>query len=103
MPGAWCLVPNWWTGNPTVGADLLTLFVKLPGGGLMNCRVNKLGLILYFFKNLITKKCWEVAVTQAVERWHSVSEGRVQILGPTKAFLSSEMLSIHSHRVSGFF
>ena len=42
MPGAWCLVPNWWTGIPTVGADLLTLLVKLEGGGLIICRVNSL-------------------------------------------------------------
>ena len=50
MPGAWCLVPNWWTGIPTVGADLLTLLVKLVGGGLIICRVNKLYLICWFFK-----------------------------------------------------
>ena len=45
----------------------------------------------------------EVVVAQVVERWHTVWAGRVLIPGQTLAFLSSELLSIYSHWVSGFF
>ena len=45
----------------------------------------------------------EVVVAQVVEPWHSVWAGRVRIPGWTLAFFSSELLSIYSHWVSGFF
>ena len=45
----------------------------------------------------------EVVVAQVVEPWHSVWAGWVQIPGRTLAFFSSELLSIYSHWVLGFF
>ena len=45
----------------------------------------------------------EVVVAQVVELWHSVWAGRVQIPGQTLGFFRSELLSINSHWVLGFF
>ena len=46
---------------------------------------------------------WEVVVAQVVEHWYSVWAGQVRILGQTKAFFSSELLSIYLHWELGFF
>ena len=45
----------------------------------------------------------EVVAVQVVERWHSVWAGRARTPGRTLAFFSSELLSIYSRWVSGFF
>ena len=60
-------------------------------------RLPRLGGQTYFFVFLY------MVVAQVVERWHSVQAGPVQIPDRTLAFFSSEMLSIYSHWVSGFF
>ena len=81
---------------------------RWPGDGRATTSVRTLAPRMPFDVDNSKVKCKqfskvEVVVAQVVECWHSAWAVRVRIPGRTLAFFRSELLSIYSHWVAGFF